>query len=72
MRMAQVQKPAPQKTEPADAQRLAEEDAAVQAAQSKDAPEILDEAADWLDEIDAALFGLDQEFVTQFVQLGGE
>lgn len=72
MRQAQVQRPAPQKTTQEDAQQIAEDDASTQAAQSKDASELLEEVDAWLDEIDEALLGLDQNLAVDFLQKGGE
>jgi hypothetical protein len=64
----QVAKPAPQ-TREQDAAQLAEEDAAVQAAQSTEQPDLSD-LDELLDEIDTILE--EQDVLVNFRQKGGE
>lgn len=59
----------PKQTREQDAQQLAEEDAAVQAAQEKEAADLSD-LDDLLDEIDGLLE--EQEVLINFRQKGGE
>lgn len=64
----QIQRPAPQKTTQADAQAIAETDAAVAAAQEKQMDMTLTD--ELLDEIDGLLE--EQEVLTNFRQRGGQ
>lgn len=65
----QIKKPVPQRTTPAEAQQLAEDDAAVAAAQEKPQADTSD-LDDLLDEIDGLLE--EQEVLVNFRQKGGE
>jgi hypothetical protein len=68
MSQEQIKKPPPQKTTPAEAQQLAEDDAAVAEAQAKPAADTSD-LDELLDEIDGLLE--EQEVLTNFVPAKG-
>lgn len=60
----QKPKPAPRKEEQTDDLTVKE--------RSEETEALLSESSDWLDEIDEALEGLDQDLAAQFTQVGGE
>lgn len=68
----QIKKPQPQdKVNEAEARRMAEEDAEVQAAQESEGADLSD-IDDLLDEIDALLEENAQDFVASYIQKGGQ